>query len=56
MGAHTHTHSLGTAMATKLHCKYAQNDRSDREAQELGNVARLAEPGWPIKALGKAKS
>lgn len=32
---HTHidTHTLGTAMATKLHCKYAQNDRSDREAK-----------------------
>lgn len=29
--AQTHTGTLDTAMATKLHCKYAQNDRSDRE-------------------------
>lgn len=27
----THTGTLDSAMATKLHCKYAQNDRSDRE-------------------------
>lgn len=49
--AHTHTRTVGTAMATKLHCKYAQNDRSDRvedcagAGAECGDGQRVGQDG-----------